>query len=400
MSRLPKGCTNVGGGIASAMEKSRQIFISSFSSFGYKPFWPPAFQLLETAWDRLPASLRTRLMTVSTPFGEPCCLRADITLAAVAYLSAQHSPEERPLRLCYSDRVYKVPQPPGTGLETFQIGAELLGWEGEGADVEILSILLRSMDRIGIEDAHIVLGDAKIVQKIMREVPSPIAAKLISNLEKGSYSEYFKVLQETSVPASLFPFLEKLPHLKGDSSVLKQAEEMLGDNTLFKPLAIIEKGMQELGYGNRISFDLALTRELNYYSGPIFDVYSSRFGKPLGGGGRYDGLIFKYGIFGQAIGFAMDLKSVASISRFGGNRNSAIMLWSDTLSPAKTLNTAWGLISQGLDVEISWTSHRDESIRLAQTRCMKWWVDLSLEEATNLNNGKSLPMKKWLEVSL
>lgn len=397
MSRLPKGCINVGGSMASAMEKSRQLFISSFSSFGYKPFWPPAFQLLETAWDRLPESMRTRLMAISTPFGEPCCLRADITMAAVAYLSAQHTPEERPLRLCYSDRIYKVPQPPATGLETFQIGAELLGWEGGGADVEVLSILLKSMDRIGISDAHIVLGDAKIVQKIMDEIPSRVASKLILCLEKGSYSKYFKVLQETSVPKSTLPFLEALPHLKGNSSVLLKGGDLLGDDSIFKPLSAIGEELRKLGYGDRISFDLALTRELNYYSGPIFDLYSPRFGKALGGGGRYDGLLFKYGIFGQAIGFALDLKSVASISSFGhgNNETPAVMLWPGTLSPANTLKSAWQLASRGCNIEISWTSSKEESIRLTRTRHMEWWADLSLDKITNIISGEKFSLKEW-----
>ena len=234
MSRLPKGCTNVGGNIASAMEKCRELFISSFGAFGYKPFWPSALQLLETAWDRLPESIRTRLMTISTPFGEPCCLRADITLAAVAYLSAHHSPEERPLRLCYSDRVYKTPQRPETYLESFQIGAELLGWEGEGADIEVLNLLLKTMDKMGLDDTHLVLGDVKIVQKAMEPIPSQLAQQLISSLEKGSYSTYFKILEKSSVPQSILPFLKALPDLKGDSQVLARTEILLGSNDCLK----------------------------------------------------------------------------------------------------------------------------------------------------------------------
>ncbi|MEK7215563.1 MAG: ATP phosphoribosyltransferase regulatory subunit [Chloroflexota bacterium] len=41
-----------------------------------------------------------------------------------------------------------------------------------------------------------------------------------------------------------------------------------------------------------ISVDLGLTRALGYYTGVVFEVFSDRFPKgPLGGGGRYDGLV-------------------------------------------------------------------------------------------------------------
>lgn len=399
MSRLPKGCTNVGGNIASAMEKCRELFISSFGAFGYKPFWPSALQLLETAWDRLPESIRTRLMTISTPFGEPCCLRADITLAAVAYLSAHHSPEERPLRLCYSDRVYKTPQRPETYLESFQIGAELLGWEGEGADIEVLNLLLKTLDKMGLDDTHLVLGDVKIVQKAMETIPSQLAQQLISSLEKGSYSTYFKILEKSSVPQSILPFLKALPDLKGDSQVLARTEILLGSNDCLKSLKEIEKAMRYLGYGNRIRFDLALARELNYYSGPIFDIYSSRLGKPLGGGGRYDGLLFKYGIFGQAIGFALDLESTASISRFKGSSPNTIMVWPGGLSPAEAIIKAESLIDSNIHVEISWSADRKESFQLTRMRDITWWIDLLNDIAINTSNNEEYSMQTWIEES-
>lgn len=395
MSRLPKGCTNVGGNIALAMEKTRRMFISSFNAYGYRPFWPSALQLLETAWERLPDTIRSRLLTLSTPSGEPCCLRADITLAAVAYLSAHYSPEERPLRLCYSDRVYKIPQRQGTNLETFQIGAELLGWEGEGADVEILSLLLMTMDKLGLDDTTIVIGDVKVVQHAMNEVPSPVASMLVSSLEKGSYSDYFRILEETSVPESVAPFLHALPGLKGNEEVLEKGKALLKDDARFRSLEEIQKSMEDLGYSKRVCFDLALARELNYYSGPIFDIYSSRSGKPLGGGGRYDGLLYKYGIFGQAIGFALDLETVASLSDFKETRHSTIMVWPGTLTPAETIEQAEKLISAHLEVEISWSSSGVESIQLARMRGIKWWVDLSQGMVINTETDERTPVATW-----
>jgi len=69
MNRLPRGCTNVGGGLASAMEDCRRIFLSLFEAWGYSPFLPSALQLLESSWEKLPPSFRSRLVAVNTPYG-------------------------------------------------------------------------------------------------------------------------------------------------------------------------------------------------------------------------------------------------------------------------------------------------------------------------------------------
>ena len=42
-------------------------------------------------------------------------------------------------------------------------------------------------------------------------------------------------------------------------------------------------------------FDLGLVRELGYYTGAVFEVYDPAVGFTLGGGGRYDNLIGKFG---------------------------------------------------------------------------------------------------------
>ena len=46
---------------------------------------------------------------------------------------------------------------------------------------------------------------------------------------------------------------------------------------------------------DRVIFDLGLVRELGYYTGAVFEVYDPAVGFALGGGGRYDDLIGRFG---------------------------------------------------------------------------------------------------------
>ena len=64
------------------------------------------------------------------------------------------------------------------------------------------------------------------------------------------------------------------------------------------------------GVAERIIFDLGLSRSLGYYTGAIFEVYDAALGVPLGGGGRYDDLLARFGRELPAAGWALNVERV------------------------------------------------------------------------------------------
>ena len=60
----------------------------------------------------------------------------------------------------------------------------------------------------------------------------------------------------------------------------------------------------------RVIFDLGLVRTLGYYTGAVFEVYDAAFGAPIGGGGRYDDLLGRFGRELPACGWALDVERV------------------------------------------------------------------------------------------
>ena len=55
----------------------------------------------------------------------------------------------------------------------------------------------------------------------------------------------------------------------------------------------------------RVIFDLGLVRNIGYYTGAVFEVYDPALGVPIGGGGRYDELLGRFGRSLPAVGFAL-----------------------------------------------------------------------------------------------
>ena len=64
------------------------------------------------------------------------------------------------------------------------------------------------------------------------------------------------------------------------------------------------------GVAERVQIDLGLLRDLGYYSGAILEVYDPALGHVLGGGGRYDGLLKRFGVDLPAAGFALYMERV------------------------------------------------------------------------------------------
>jgi ATP phosphoribosyltransferase regulatory subunit HisZ len=75
----------------------------------------------------------------------------------------------------------------------------------------------------------------------------------------------------------------------------------------------------------RIIFDLGLVRKIGYYTGAVFEVYDPALGAPIGGGGRYDDLLGRFGRKLPAVGFALGVDRL-HIALAGEERGTGALL--------------------------------------------------------------------------
>lgn len=400
MNLTPRGCSNIGGGLARAMEESRNAMMKLFCAYGYGPFNPAEFQLLEGTLKSLPRRRRERVIALSTPYGEPCCLRADITLSALSYMAAHHAPEDFPVRLCYAERIFSAPKAPKENLEDTQIGAELLGWEGPGADAEILAIILKALDLLQLDRSVVVLGDASIVPALfsgISGIPAASARTLIEQLQQGAYYDYDRTLSSIEgLALHNERILRELPWMKGGMEVLKAAQELFGGLELQLPLVRLARVLESLGFGERVRIDFGFVRDLDYYNGPIFNVYSSLDGGLLGGGGRYMGSVPEVGFSCQAVGFGLSLRELA-LARKPEASGVFALIWAGGSSDTRALEFSSRLAERARSFEISWNADEDESKRLAKYRGCRWWIDLAGDVAEELATGRTANVFSLLE---
>jgi ATP phosphoribosyltransferase regulatory subunit len=106
------------------------------------------------------------------------------------------------------------------------------------------------------------------------------------------------------------PELLSVPRLRGGVEVLEAPET--------EPLRALH-ALLPPEVAERVIFDLGLTRPLSYYTGAVFEVYDAAVGAPLGGGGRYDDLLGRFGRELPACGWALDVERLHA-ARVGEGR--------------------------------------------------------------------------------
>ena len=66
-------------------------------------------------------------------------------------------------------------------------------------------------------------------------------------------------------------------------------------------------------------------RNIGYYTGAVFEVYDPALGAPIGGGGRYDELLGRFGRSLPAVGFALGVDRL-HIALAGEERGTGALL--------------------------------------------------------------------------
>jgi ATP phosphoribosyltransferase regulatory subunit len=115
-------------------------------------------------------------------------------------------------------------------------------------------------------------------------------------------------VSELGVGEAEHELLVALPELRGGREVLDRADGPVAGAV--EGLRALHDLLEERGVADRVIFDLGLVRALGYYTGAVFEVYDPAVGFALGGGGRYDDLIGRFGRELPACGVALDVQRV------------------------------------------------------------------------------------------
>jgi ATP phosphoribosyltransferase regulatory subunit len=300
---------------AAQIERLRRAVLDRFRLNGYELVMPPMLEYLDSLLTGSGSDLTLRTFKlVDQLSGRTLGLRADMT-PQVARIDAHLLNRQGVTRLCYCDSVlHTLPASQAASREPIQLGAELFGYSGVEADLEVIRLLAAVLTTAGTPASRIDISHVGVFRSLAHA----------AGLDALTEARIMQLLQVKDIPglaeccsAIAAPYRSaflRLPELYGGGDILETAARDLPAlpeiSSALETMRHLRTAMPDLP----LSFDLADLRGYHYHNGVVFAAYYPGFPSAIAQGGRYDGVGKDFGRARPATGFSMDLREVARLA--------------------------------------------------------------------------------------
>ena len=316
-SLIPVGMSTILPDAARRIRRLEETLLAVLTSGGYDEIILPMFEYFDVLSPGLePELIEKCYQLVDRTTGRLMLLRPDATAQIARTVAMGMMGDRLPLRLCYRTSVFRYEREhAGRDREIFQVGAELIGVDGVAGDVEVLTLLLECLNQVGLSSFKVAVGHVGFFTALL--VRSGLSPEGQKRVELAAARKDMPLLEELlvrdGVPKPTAQVILEVLELCGGPEVLARGRKLVGrDRTLLAPLDRLAQVYERLDPTRRSSvlLDLGEFRGFEYYDGIVCDVFAPGIGAELGGGGRYDHLMGRFGRTAASTGFALDVDRV------------------------------------------------------------------------------------------
>jgi ATP phosphoribosyltransferase regulatory subunit len=318
---LPDGIDEVLPPEAGIIERKRRELLDLYSSWGYDYVIPPFVEFLDSLLTGTGSDLDLNTFKLTDQLsGRLMGIRADITPQA-ARIDAHHIRSHSPTRLCYLGTVLHTRSDGFAGTRSpLQIGAELYGHSGVESDIEVLRLMMETLNTTGVEDVYLDLGHVGIYKGLAEQagLNEYQERELFDALQRKAMPEVERLLEDFSIAHEHAAMLASLGELNGDNA-LQQARDLLQDasEAVKEALDYLQMMADQIASWLPqvpVHFDLAELRGYHFHTGVVFAAFVPGSGKEIARGGRYDAVGSVFGRSRPATGFSCDLKTLIRVA--------------------------------------------------------------------------------------
>lgn len=325
-SLIPIGTATLLPHTAQSVRRLEDQLLLHLSTWGYQEIILPTFEYL----DVLSVGLAPEILEKCYKFadwasGRILVLRPDATAQIARMVAMGLGGGSLPLRFSYRTTVFRYePEHRGREREVFQVGFEFIGHDSPQSDAEIVTLLAGLLERIQLPEWKISLGHVGFFKALLAQSGLSVSGRKQAEIAAAhkDIPQLEEILDSERLPRSQAKTILQVPERYGREEVLEWGKSIAGkDPQLLKPLkrlAQVYRQLETFGVQEHILLDLGEFRGFDYYDGVVFDVFTSALGSEIGGGGRYDHLVGRFGPDLPAIGVGLDLDRVFSALERGG----------------------------------------------------------------------------------
>ena len=343
------------------LKKLSDQIIKTFKNSGFTLSEPDVLLESEYVIERSGEKFRSSMFTFESENGKIMCLRPDLTVAScINYLR-----KKTKSKIYYSGQAYRRSDKKNSNFINDQLGIEIFGSKNQiQDDYKVIVTILNSAKKIKNKKIKIKVGDVSLFKSLINslDMPERWKLRLIRHFWRPSYfEELLKRLEKnTDIDAVTFDTdkkkfyeMKKLDQDKliaGRSilEILNRFEKKIKDPRSFSDgkqivkiiksflkinckLSMLDDKLLDFAKKNNlkknifkdfksiqnlkkikddINFITNFGRDVEYYTGIVFEVFSGK--KEIARGGRYDDLLKSLGAKKNipAVGAAINLKNI------------------------------------------------------------------------------------------
>lgn len=299
---LPRGFRDILPTEARELHAIERTLMSAFGQHGYVPLEPPTVEFAEGA---VTVDERRALRFLDRD-GRLLALRPDVTTAVARVVAQRYREAEATLRLAYFAPIFREEASMhGSEREYDQAGVELIGDASLRADAEVIALLAEALARCGLLGADIDIGHVGFVDGFIVELPEAERDGVRAAARAGDLVATVALSRAAGMPAERVAALERgLRYRSGDLAGARAGAPATSLRAL-DTLDALGPLLEAAGVGGAVQFDLGFIPALPYYTGVVFQVTVPDLGFPIATGGRYDGLLARFGAARAATGFGI-----------------------------------------------------------------------------------------------
>ena len=306
---LPGGVEDILSERALELENLRRTLIDLYSQKGFSLVYPSIIEFADAIGGEVNSELKKRAFTFSdNSISSDIAIRPDISQQIARIDQASNSEEIK--KYCYAGEVIKKRKDSfAKSILAIKSGVEIFG--SDSSEIEIIDLLLESLDLVGLTSSCLSLGRTEVLDEIIKDenLPEFKEKKLREIISDKSESDLIEWSDTNKVDKKSLGKIITLMHSYGDIQCLEKISSFskLAKNSVENLKAITEKISHE-----NIHIDMTDFPGFNYHQGLVFSVHSQNFGFAIANGGQYS---YQKNSKEKrsAIGFDIDLISLLNI---------------------------------------------------------------------------------------
>lgn len=352
-----------------------------FEGFGYSEVVTPGIEFYDLFSGSSRNFQQESLYKSIDSKGRLIVMRPDSTIPIARLVATRLKDAELPLRLYYNQSIYENNALlKGRSDEIVQAGIELIGGENrKRADYEVLCTAVEALASFDKENFRLEIGHIGYFKELVAQLDVDESVReeirlLISTKNYPALNDLLDEIGDNQITSAL----KQLPRLFGGAEVFEKAADIYADEKITGILFNLKEvynRLSSLGYEGKISVDLGIVSHTDYYTGIVFKGYLSEVGQSVLRGGRYDKLVGEFGRDCPAVGFGVNIDTVARHLRKIGNTPLAkpldAIVFGEKGYVVESLSYAQTLVRNGAKVENSIFNTLEETKKYALKKGVK-----------------------------